>query len=275
MKKILVPTDFSDGAFNALEYAIHFARLLNFSVEVVHAYNMPATGSMVMVDITEIMANNAQEELDLLKTRVKELSYAKGVQVNFRKEHGSVVDMINRVSREPGFEFAVMGTQGASGVTDKWLGTNAMDAAKFVEDPLMIIPADHTYKNIDHVLFATDLKLTGNEDHLKFLSLIAEKSDAKIEFLHIRKQGEIVDDQKLTQYLDQISRAFGKNRPRIAYLYDNEVQKGIEEAIASKRPELLAVVRHKYGFFEGLFRNSISKQLISESKLPILVLQDK
>lgn len=275
MKKILVPTDFSDGAFNALEYALHFARLLNFSVEVVHAYNMPATGSMVMVDITEIIAKNTQEELDLLKNRVDELSYAKDIQIVYRKEHGTVVDMINRVSREAGFEFAVMGTQGSSGITDKWLGTNAMDAVKFVEDPLMIVPANHTYKNMDHILFATDLKLTGNEDHLKFLSLIAEKSSAKIEFLHIRKQGENVDDEKLAEYQDQLNRTFGESRPRIAYLYDNEVHEGIEEAIESKRPELLVVVRHKYGFFEGLFKSSVSKQLISKSKLPILVLQDK
>lgn len=275
MKKILVPTDFSDGAFNALEYALHFARLLNFSVEVVHAYNMPATGSMVMVDITEIMANNAEEELHLLKKRVNGLSFIKDISIKYRKEHGTVIDVINRLSGESGVDFVVMGTQGASGITDKWLGTNAMDAAKLVKDPLMIIPANHTYKNIDHVLFATDLKLAGNEDHLKFLSLIAEKSNAKIEFLHIRKQGENIEDRKLAEYQEQLSRTFGENRSRIAYLYDDEVHEGIEDAIQSKRPELLVVVRHKYGFFEGLFRNSISKQLISESRLPILVLQDK
>lgn len=274
MKKILVPTDFSEGAFNALEYALHFARLLNFSVEVVHAYHMPPTGSMVMVDITEMMDKNAREELDLLKIRVDELSYARDITINYRTEHGTVVDMINRLSREPGIEFAVMGTQGASGITDKWLGTNAMDAARFVEDPLLIVPASQTYKNIDHILFATDLKLSGNETHLKFLSLIAEKSSAKIEFLHIRKQNENIDEQKLADYQEQLNRTFGKSRPRIAYLYDEEVHEGIQEAIESKRPELLTVIRHKYGFFEGLFKNSVSKQLIAESKLPILVLQD-
>jgi|SRR5690554_1920632 len=275
MKKILVPTDFSEGAFNALEYALHFARLLNYSVEVIHTYYMPATGSMVMVDITEMMSKNAREELDLLKARVNKLSYAKDVPVNYRAEYGTVAEMINRVSREDGVEFAVMGTQGASGITDKWLGTNAMDAAKVVEDPLLIVPADHTYKNIDHILFATDLKLTGNEIHLKFLALIAKKSNAKVEFLHIRKQGENIEDRKLAEYQDQLNRTFGDNRSRISYLYDEEIHDGIQDAIESKRPELLVVVRHKYGFFEGLFRSSISKQLISESKLPILVLQDK
>jgi|SRR5690554_1916037 len=275
MNKILVPTDFSEGAFNALEYALHFARMLNFSVEVVHAYNMPATRSTIIVDLTEIIATSAQEELDVLQTRVSGLAIAKDIPINFRKEHGTVVDMVNRVSREPGVEFAVMGTQGATGATDRWLGTNAMSAARFVEDPLMIIPANHTYKNIDHILFATDLKLSGNEGHMKFLALIAEKSNAKIEFLHIRKQGENVDDKNLAEYQNQLNRTFGENRSRIAYLFDNEIDKGIEEAIESKRPELLVVVRHNYGFFEGLFKNSLSKQLIAESKMPILVLQDK
>lgn len=274
MNTILVPTDFSDGAFNALKYAIRMAELLNFSVKIVHAYSMPPTGSAVMVDITEILEKNAREELALLAKKV-EPENKSNIQITYSAQHGSVVDVIDRMSRTEGIEFVVMGTQGASGITEKWLGTNAASAAKNVEDPLMIVPANHSYKHIDHILFATDLKVTENDKHLRFLSMLASKSNAKLDFLHIRKQREESDDEKIEKYRGQLNRIFGEGKTRIAYLYDEEVNEGIKDGIETHNPDVLVVVRHAYGFFEGLFRSSVSRKLIAESALPILVLQDK
>lgn len=275
MNTILVPTDFSDGAFNALEYALRLARVLNFQVQIVHAYYMPATGSMVMVDITDIMDKNTREELAVLRKKVEQLPYANDIAISYRAEHGPVVEVINRICREEGVEFVVMGTQGASGITDKWLGTNAMDAAKFVEDPLLIVPADMPYKSIEHVLFLTDLKLVGNEKHLKFLAELVHNCGSQIEFLHITKHDEAIEEEKIEAYRQQLNRTFGENRPRIKFVDGQEVYSGIKTAIAAKDPDVITIVRHKYGFFEGLFKSSTSQQLISETKRPMLILQDK
>lgn len=274
MNTVLVPTDFSQGAFNALEYALRLARVLNFQVQIVHAYYMPATGSMVMVDITQIMDKNTREELERLRRKIEQLPYAKDLVISYRAEHGPVVEVINRICREEGVEFVVMGTQGASGITDKWLGTNAMDAAKFVEDPLLIVPADLPYSDMEDVLFLTDLKLVGNEKHLKFLAELVQKAGARIEFLHIMKENEKVDDDKIEAYRQQLNRTFGENRPRIKFIYGKEVYAGIKNAIATRNPDAIAIVRHKQGFFEGWFKSSTSQQLISETKRPILILQD-
>lgn len=273
MNTILVPTDFSDGAFNALGYAIRLAEILDFSIHIVNAYIMPPTGSMVMVDISEILEKNAKEELDLLKTKVDAINNA-NVLVSYGAEYGSVVEVINRMSRSAGIEFVVMGTQGASGITEKWLGTNAASAAKHVEDPLMIIPSNHTYKNIDRFLFATDLRITDNERHFEFLTLLVSKSNANLDFLHIRKHSEEVNEEKIAAYREQLNRIFGQEKTRITYLYDDEVNEGIKDGIDTHNPDVLVVVRHEYGFFEGLFKSSVSRKLISESALPILVLHD-
>ena len=275
MKTILVPTDFSDGAFNALIHALELAKLLDYNIEVIHAYSMPTTGSAIMVNITEILEKNALEELELLKQRVNKLPNTAEVVISYRALHGPVVDVINRLSKKAGTEFVVMGTQGASGITDKWLGTNASDAVRHVEDPLLVVPSNLAYKNIDKIMFATDLKVVDNEVRLRFISELAKVSHAKIEFLHIKKHGEEVDQIKLEEYRSQLNRAFGESRSRITFQDDDQVDEGIHHGIETHRPDILVLVRHDYGFFEGLFRNSMSRKLISESKLPILVLQDK
>ena len=147
MKTILVPTDFSDGAFNALEHAIHYAKRLNYAIKVVHAYSMPPTGSAVMVDITEILEKNANEELALLKKRVEALNYSEGTSISYHAFHGAVVHVIDRTSETEVIEFVDMGTKGASGITEKLLGTHAADEATYVKDPSLLISAKQKYNH--------------------------------------------------------------------------------------------------------------------------------
>ena len=274
MNTILVPTDFSDGAFNALGYAMRLAEIFDYSIKIVHAYRLPTTESGVLVDLTEILAKTAQEELDLLKTKVDAINHS-NLTITYGAHYGSVMEVIHNFSKSEGVELVVMGTQGASGITDKWLGTVAASAAKNVEDPLLIIPANQAYRNLNHILFATDLKEIENEKHLRFLATLAKKSNSRLDFLHIRKVNEEADDEKVAKYRAQIQSIFVEDKTRISYLFDDEVNEGIKDGLETHNPDLLVVVRHKYGFFEGLFRGSLSRKLISESALPILVLQDK
>lgn len=274
MNTILVPTDFSDGAFNALGYAMRLADLFDYSIKIVHAYRLPAGESTVMVDLTEIMAKSAKEELELLKTKVEAINHS-NILITYEALYGGVIEVIHDLSRSEGVELVVMGTQGASGITDKWLGTVAASAAKNVEDPLLIIPADQDYRNLDKILFATDLEVIENEKHLRFLAELSNKYNSELNFLHVRKEGEDTDDEKVAKYRDQLNSIFGEERTQISYLFDDDVDDGIEDGIETHNPDLLVIVRHKYGFFEGLFKSSISRKLISDSELPILVLQDK
>ena len=275
MKTILVPTDFSDGAFNALEHALHYAKSLNYSVKIVHAYSMPPTGSAVMVDITEILEKNANEELALLKKRVEALEFSDGTSISYHAVHGSVVHVINRTSEEEGIEFVIMGTQGASGITEKWLGTNAADAAKYVKDPLLIIPAKQKFKPLKDLLLATDLKIMENERQLGFLANFCFKNKCQVNFVHVRLEGDKLQDDTVMAYQNQLDSIFDENIPRIDFINADDIHDGIHQGIVRYKPDVLAVVRHEYGFFKGLFKSSVSRELIAESELPVLVLQDK
>lgn len=269
MKKILVPTDFSDGAFNALIHAIHASKILDNSIEIIHAYSMPATGSSVMVDITDVLKKNAEDEMRELKKRVESLKISSGVEIAYQTSYGSVVDVINRRSDEDEVSVVFMGTQGASGITEKWLGSNTAAAARNVSAPLLAIPVEHAYKNIKSILFSTDMKVMEDVGCMEFVAKLAKLTKAEVKFFHVRKSDEQPDEEG---YKKQIDGYFEDVNPTFSFTYNDNIAKGIEATIKKENPSLLVVVRHDYGFFESIWHSSVSRQIINNASLPILVL---
>jgi nucleotide-binding universal stress UspA family protein len=271
MKKILVPTDFSEGAFNALIHAIHAARILHTTLEIIHAYSMPATGSNVMVDITDVLKNNAEEEMENLKKRVQGLEIAQIIEISYQTAYGSVVDVINSRADEKNVSVVMMGTQGASGITEKWLGSNTAAAARNVNVPLLAIPVENPYKDIKSILFSTDMKVMEDAGCMEFVAKLANITRAEVKFFHVRKSDEQPDEDG---YKNQVGKFFTDVNPTFSFTYNENISKGIEETIRKENPSLLVVVRHDYGFFESIWHSSVSRQIINNASLPILVLND-
>lgn len=271
MNKILIPTDFSEGAFNALIHGLNLAKMMDGSISIVHAYSMPPTGSNVMVDISDILKKNAEEELTTLEERVSGLELAKGVNIEYSSSYGSVVDVVNRKSNDENIDMVIMGTQGASGITEKWLGSNTAAAARNVNIPLLAIPAEKPFMGIENILFSTDMNVIKKEGPLSFVAELAKKADAKVKFVHIR-DSEQHDDSEDQAFKDQVQRLCGDLNPDYTFIQNDAVEKGIEEAIEKEKPSMLVMVRHEYGFFESIWHSSVTRSILNSASLPILVL---
>lgn len=272
MNSILVPTDFSKNAFKALQYAIQLAIRLDYSISVVHAFSMPPTGSAVMVNISEILEKNANEELAMLKDKVdREVPEAKKVSMIYNAHHGPVVDVINRLSVTRQHSMVVMGTQGETDLADKWLGTNASDASKNVKIPLLILPSDTTIPSNPEFLFAADMKVLKNEKAFIFMSEVVNKLNTHIKFVHVKNRK--LEEAQVNSYKAQLDKHFGGDRAKITYITNSDVEEGITEAVRDQHPDILVIVRQDYSFLDSIFRTSVSQKLIRTAALPILVLQ--
>lgn len=274
MKKILVPTDFSDGAFNALLHAIHHARAAEATIAVVHAFLMPPTGTAVMVDITELLQKNAEDSLAQLRKKIEKLEVARGIDISYHAKHGTVNDVLERSASKMGIDLVVMGTQGASGITEKFLGSNAAAAARNLKTPVIAIPAEKPFKPIDKIVIATDLKKVNNPQLFELVNTLAEKHGAIVRFLHVRQLGEQFDQGESAAYKQQVAASFSGVDPVFTFIFENDIEEGLSDALEKEGADLLVVVRKERGFFQSLFHSSVSQQLVNEAALPVLVLKD-
>ena len=274
MFNILVPTDFSDGALRALRYAVKLGAPLKANIIVANAYMMPSGGTSVVVDISDLLRKTALDEMDKVEAEFYRLSIGKEIKGNFIVEYGTVFDVINSIDSKFNIDLVVMGTNGASGLV-KVLGSNTSAVVRETSIPVIAVPEVKTDAVVNKLLFATDFHQVNRKEDLIFLHNLAEGLQASISFIHVIGQGdEPISESKKQEYITHTCDILKSSKTDFRSVSADDVVTGIREAIETEKPDILVMVRHEYGFFEGIFHKSTTRELILEPQIPLMVLKD-
>ena len=113
MKNILVPTDFSETAENALFYAAELATISNANLIIFHVYNYPVdTADLTLIaSVYDQFENLNLESLRELRTKVQ-AKFGSNLSVEFLCKMGSVVHEVNELIQTKNIDLVVIGTQG-------------------------------------------------------------------------------------------------------------------------------------------------------------------
>ncbi|MDQ3366020.1 MAG: universal stress protein [Myxococcota bacterium] len=139
-KNILVPTDLSPGAEEALDYACELATQLGAQIHLVNVIGIPALGlpelgvALTSTVIDSLIADN-QKALDALAN--SKCGRANIGQVLLKT--GDARDVINQTALEVGADLIVMGTHGRRGVTRALLGSVAETVVRSAPCPVLTV----------------------------------------------------------------------------------------------------------------------------------------
>jgi nucleotide-binding universal stress UspA family protein len=143
VKKILVPTDFSDASSEALATAIAFARAFSARIEIIHVfveptYVLPPPVEMATFpfDLSEILTK-VQASLDLERDRVAKAE----IPVAAQTISGRAAPEIVAHAKKIGADLIVMGTHGRSGFQHALLGSVAERVVHHSPCPVLVVPA--------------------------------------------------------------------------------------------------------------------------------------
>ena len=188
MKTILVPTDFSKNADNALEHAIALAKKMKAKILLIHAFQMSIIYPDTPLQLTdEQMASTEKEAtktLELLQKRVIESGIPNCEYIN---QAGFTVDVILESADKFHPDLVVMGTRGASGIRGFLVGTNTAKVIEKARCPVIAVPEKAVYKPISKITYATDL-LTSDLNALNILVEFGKMFYAQITLLHVSEK---------------------------------------------------------------------------------------
>ena len=150
-KSILVPTDLSPGAEEALDYACELATKLGATIHLLNVIGIPAMGVpelgvAVTASVIDTLIQDNQEALDRLKESKK--CAAQIGEVLLRT--GDARDVINQTAKELGCDLIVMGTHGRRGVTRALLGSVTETVVRTAPCPVLAVRAHTTSHAHDH-----------------------------------------------------------------------------------------------------------------------------
>ena len=187
MKNIVVPTDFSDNANNALKYAINLAIQFGSKVHLIHAYEIPTTQTGVVGSLRRFMEQDAEEGLSKIVAEYKD-HFIKESRLEAQAIEGYTDEVIYGYAKRLGADLIVMGTQGAGAVKGIFFGSNTSKVISNSAVPVLAVPKGYSYKMIKDITLAIDNKVISSDEVLKPLVTLAKEYKAHVSVLHVEKE---------------------------------------------------------------------------------------
>ncbi|MCB0561897.1 MAG: universal stress protein [Lewinellaceae bacterium] len=270
MKKILVPTDFSGNALNALLYAKELACKFDSHLTVLHTFQVIKRSDM-LVSIDDILYEEAEKDMAAFLEKAPSKNPV-GVKIT----KGDAISSIVSYARDWGASLIVMGTQGASGLKEVFMGSTTGGVIRHTHHiPVLSIPENFAPRPIQNIAFAiANMNLSG-EEAIEPLRELARRFDAKVHIFHSVKDKDEADKAKLMEtasWLEGLPYTFSLEEER------GNLHETIKAFVKSVDADMLCLVRRKHGtigFFERLFKTSATLQEAFHCELPLLVLHSE
>ncbi len=273
MKNILVPTDFSKCANNALTYAFEIAKRTGGSLHLLH-----------IVYPSEGVDNNAYQAFwidNYLETRRKEMDRTvkqfykneafRDIPVRTEVRIGFPATTTEDYAEEIHADLVVMGTTGATGLRGAILGSTTGTLISKTKRPVLAVPTKSSYRTSAQLAFATDFKMKLSQKSLDVLDEVVKVHHAKLKIVHILdKPGERPDkdaEARVSQKLNGIQHDFH-------YIHDADVPQAINDYIEATDTNALVTIAHEHSMWHKIFYESTSKTLAQHVHIPMLVLHD-
>ena len=272
MKKILVPTDFSDCAVYATEVAMTIAQKASAEIHFFHMMGVPS--DWVSLDLTESklyasVTENVNKANSYLDELVK-MAEAEGLTAKKMLQYDvSFRDILNYVDKA-GIDFVVMGSEGAGGL-DFLIGSNTQKVSRYCPVPLLVVNGPQDGLQIKNIIYATDLDGTKSQFH-QTIKDFADVFGAKVHGLYVNTPFSFID----TPTSESRSEEFCSTDPSLFESFTTYDFKTEEEGILhfSKKLEadIIVLVTESRNALSRAFDKSITEAVISHSKTPVLSL---
>ncbi|KPM30875.1 Universal stress protein UspA-like protein [Croceitalea dokdonensis DOKDO 023] len=265
MDKVLVPVDFSDTSANALRYAAQLFAGSPMEITLLHTYGVQSSGALLMKNIDGVLLKDAKEKMNnLLKASKEDFP---DVVLHTKLVKGSAVATIVSLAKEGGFNFIVMGTKGASGLKEVFMGSVAGGVVSKSSTPIIVVPGNHHFRKLDQIVYAVGDKLLSDPKIVAPLRKIATLHKSKIKVLHVA-QGKAKKIETSLIGIEDLN-------PSVEYTFGSgNIHKDLNDYLMKDYSGLLCMVREKKGMLERLLDGSVTLKQTFDSLVPLLILHD-
>ena len=272
MKKILFPTDFSEAANNAFVHALEFAKLVHGELILLHTFELPVFDNQFFPENYAAIYDSVElSEFDMFKDEIPKLrSIAEAhhldkIKMSHRLKDGDLISNIKGTSKEEKIDYIVMGTSGATGWDSFFMGTNASSVVTQAGVPVFCVPSKAPFSAIKTIGFTTRFRVKDKKALQSVLEL-AHKAKAKVKCLYVKTSDSDVSKTTIAKWEEEF-----KSEPiEFFVINSDDVQATILDFIMYKDIDVLTLLPYKRGFFEGLFKPSLTKKLTTDFEIPIL-----
>ncbi len=278
MITILIPTDFSKNAWNAIRYAMDFFKSEDCTFYFLNTYTPPfyridyGLGGLAYSTIpdmgVDVSLAGLEQTVMVLKKEFRNSRHRFETLSAFNTLTGEITAICQRMK----VDLIVMGTQGATGAKEIFLGSNTVHVIRKAEVAVMAIPVHYTYREIRSVLFPTDYLTHYKKNELRIMVDIVKKHEAKLTVLHVKEEYDMTAvQQENRKFLAAQCKHLQTN---FEEMKGNLMPDAIHSYILEHDPDLLALMNRKHSFFERLLMKQHIDSIGFHAQIPFLIMPE-
>lgn len=273
MKKIIVPVDFSNHSIYALKTAALLAKKYDAIIYALHMLDIHE------VSLTESEIYQQEKAVFFLKLSEKKFKtfldkdFLEGVKVVPIIKHYKVFSEVNAIAKEVNADLIIMGSHGASGLKEFFVGSNTEKVVRYSELPVLVIKNEMFNTDFSDIVVASDF----SEESIPAFKRMLKTVD----FLNARKHILYVnlpnENFKTTTEMESLAADFlmevEGNTDRLInvnYVCDRSVENGILNFSNAVGADLISVITHGRKGLSHIFEGSIAEDITNHATLPIM-----
>lgn len=268
MKKILIPTDFSPVADHALTYAIELGAAFQSELLLYHVYHLSKVDyNRDYAPDEQPFKKEVERKMELCLVKFGEQITTKGLSMKSQVRREPIMALFDRKVEEHNIKLIVMGSKGASGLKKVIFGSVAATALNMAKIPVFIIPPEPFSFPIRNIVLAIDDQAISKAT-LEPLQRLASAFGAKVTVVKVKSNTNLTTTPRTKISIGELDTNYHE-LPASSSIND-----ALNAYVTRTDCDLLCMIRRERGFFERLFRGSITVNQAYESQRPLLVLPE-
>ena len=270
MKRILIPTDFSEQAENALKVAAQIAKKHGSEIYVLNSLELPSnlsnsgsTGSMPESLFFIKLAEKQFEEL-LKKPYLKDLLLHEAII-----GHGEIFNDVSEVVKEKNIDLIIMGSHGTNGFMEMFIGSNTEKVVRTSKIPVLVIKNEHLEFKTDNFLYATDFSEECKAP-FKEAQKFAEATNSLLNLLYVNTPSEFKTSKEINKRIKDFLKDFNTENINTNIYNDISVEKGILNFANETNANLIGMGTHGRKGISHFFNGSVSEDLVNHANMPVI-----
>jgi nucleotide-binding universal stress UspA family protein len=272
MKTIIVPTDFSAIADNAMNFAADMAAYVHASLMLVHVYYVPVALGEVPVPLSteEEIRKMSEEKLQVKKETIEKKH---SIKIYTEARLGTVVDEIGKLCDTVQPFAVVMGTRGAGKLERALFGSSTLSAIRHLQVPVLVIPPEARFKPVKKIGLACDFKNVVTATPEKEIHTVLKEFNAELHVINVDyKNRHFKPETPEESFL--LHNMIADMKPTYHWIEKENIEEGLNEFAKNNQLDILIVVPKKHNLLDGLFHKSLSKELAFHANVPVMAIHE-
>lgn len=267
MKKILVPCDFSKPAINAFRFALDIAKLSKGSIILIHIIQLPVMHDTVLMPVLNFEEELLKDLVNKAAARFKKLNEKynnEAIKVSWEVEFGQPSKTLLEIVKSESIDLIVMGSHGASGLREYFIGSNAEKVIR--KSPVPVLIAKNYFKGpISNIVFPNTLETENQGELVAKVKSLQAFFKAQLHVVWINTPINFVSDVITRQRLEVFAKRFAlKDYSLHIFNHPNE-EDGIIHFTEFVKGDIIAMGTHSRRGFTHLINGSVAEDVANHT----------